>query len=141
MGKLFQTVSLFFPAAESELTESQRNLILDNVVKKCNNMLNQFSSEHRDLHSSVSRVGKSVDKNFISDYVCVGNENLFDQEENALALNKVIVEHFLRQGRSDIAESLIKEGKLDVNKRDKTPYIKMNKILGKFSHCFLRPLV
>lgn len=94
-------------------------------------MLNQFSSEHRDLHSSVSRVGKSVDKNFISDYVCVGNENLFDQEENATALNKVIVEHFLRQGRSDIAEQLIKEGKLDVNKRDKIPYIKMNKILGK----------
>ncbi|KAH9405259.1 E3 ubiquitin-protein transferase rmnd5a [Tyrophagus putrescentiae] len=126
-------------SAESELTESQRNLILDNVVKKCNNMLNQFSSEHRDLHSSVSRVGKSVDKNFISDYVCVGNENLFDQEENALALNKVIVEHFLRQGRSDIAESLIKEGKLDVNKRDKTPYIKMNKILEALKNHDLEP--
>lgn len=100
-------------------------------------MLNQFSSEHRDLHSSVSRVGKSVDKNFISDYVCVGNENLFDQEDNAIALNKVIVEHFLRQGRSDIAEQLIKEAKLDINKRDKIPYIKMNKILGKLQKLYV----
>lgn len=105
---------------------------MENVVKKCRNIINQFSSEHRDIHSSVSRVGKAVDKNFISDYVCVGNENLFEQGDNATTLNKVIVEHFLRQGRSDIAERLIAEGKLEVDTKDKIPYIKMNKILGTF---------
>ena len=82
------------------------------------------------MHSSVSRIGKAVDKNFISDYVCVGNDNLFEQGSNSTILNKVIVEHLLRQGKSDIAEKLIEEGKLDVDTKDKVPYIKMNKILG-----------
>jgi len=92
--------------------------------------LSQFSAEHRDIHSSVSRVGKAIDKNFTSDYVCVGNENLFEQGDNSNTLTKVIVEHLLRQGKSDIAERLIEEAKLDIDTKDKIPYIKMNKILG-----------
>ena len=118
-------------AADSELTNIQKQLFIDSVIKKTRNVITQFSSEHRDIHSSVSRVGKAIDKNFISDYVCVGNETLFEKEENGTILNKVIIEHFLRQGNSDIAEKLIQEAKLDIDTKVKVPYIKMNRILGK----------
>ena len=120
-------------APDSELTDIQRQLLLDNVIKKCRNTISQFSSEHRDIHSSVSRVGKAIDKNFISDYFCVGNENLFEQGDNNTILNNVIVEHFLRQGKSEIAERLIEEAKLNVEANDKIPFIKMHQILGIFS--------
>lgn len=111
---------------------------MENVVIRCREILTQFSSEHRDIHSSVSRIGKAIDKNFISDYVCVGNDTLFEQSSNQEILNKVIVEHFLRQGRSDIAEKLIQESKLEIDTSEKIPYLKMNKILGIsiFRHLF-----
>ncbi|KAH9510837.1 E3 ubiquitin-protein transferase rmnd5a [Dermatophagoides farinae] len=117
------------------LTDIQCQLLLDNT----RNTISQFSTEHRDIHSSVSRIGKAIDKNFISDYVCVGNESLFDQGKNNEILNKVIVEHFLRQGRSDIAEKLIQESKLDIDTNDKIPYIKMNKILDALRNRNLQP--
>lgn len=120
-----------FTDPNSSTTEIQKDLLLDNVVRKVRNTVAQFGSEHRDIHSSVSRVGKTIDKNFVSDYFCVGNEAMFDEPENAKILNKVIVEHFLRQGKSDIAEKLIEEANLDVDNEEKTPYIKINKILGK----------
>lgn len=117
----------------SNLTDIQKTLLHENVVKKVKNIITTFSSNHRDIHSSVSKVGKTIDKNFVSDYVCVGNENLFDEPENAEILVKVIVEHFLRTGKSSIAEELIRESKLNVTTLDKAPYIRMNEILGLFS--------
>ncbi|KAF7494475.1 E3 ubiquitin-protein ligase RMND5A [Sarcoptes scabiei] len=124
---------------DSQLTDIQRQLLMENVVIRCREILTQFSSEHRDIHSSVSRIGKAIDKNFISDYVCVGNDTLFEQSSNQEILNKVIVEHFLRQGRSDIAEKLIQESKLEIDTSEKIPYLKMNKILDSLRNHNLGP--
>ena len=111
------------------MTEIQCDLIYDNVIKKTRNTISQFSSEHRDIHSSVSRIGKAIDKNFISDYASVNNESLFESQTNNNLLNQVIVEHFLRQGMLDIAEQLTKEAKLDIPEEKKRPFTELNTIL------------
>ncbi|CAG2122232.1 unnamed protein product, partial [Medioppia subpectinata] len=85
-------------APGNELTEIQCDLMYDNVIKKVRNTITQFSGEHRDIHSSVSRIGKAIDKNFISDYASVNNDTVFESAANTQILNQVIVEHFLRQG-------------------------------------------
>jgi hypothetical protein len=91
--------------------------------------MSQFSSEHRDIHSSVSRIGKAIDKNFISDYASVNNESLFDNNSNNNLLNQVIIEHFLRQGMLEIAEQLTREAKLDISDEKKKPFTELNGIL------------
>lgn len=120
----------------SNLTDIQKTLLDENVVKKVKNIISNFSTNHRDIHSSVSKIGKAIDKNFVSDYVCVGNENLFDEPDNAETVVKAIVEHFFRTGKSSIAEELIHESKLNIATIDKIPYVRMNAILGLFLICF-----
>jgi hypothetical protein len=129
---LNQLINKYFSlkiAANNELTQIQCDLLYDNVIKKTRNTMSQFSSEHRDIHSSVSRIGKAIDKNFISDYASVNNESLFDNSSNNNLLNQVIVEHFLRQGMLEIAEQLTREAKLDISDEKKKPFTELNTIL------------
>lgn len=114
---------------DNNLTEIQCDLLYDNVIKKTRNTIHQFSVEHRETHSSVSRIGKHTDKNFISDYASVNNESLFESQTNVNLINQVIVEHFLRQGMLEIAEQLTKEAKLDIPEEKKKPFTELNSIL------------
>ena len=45
-------------------------------------------------------------QNFTSDFSSVSVEDIFCGEEREALLNQIICEHFLRQGKLDIAESL-----------------------------------
>ena len=47
-----------------------------------------------------------VFQNFTSDFSSVSVEDIFCGEEREALLNQIICEHFLRQGKLDIAESL-----------------------------------
>ncbi|CAG2179186.1 unnamed protein product, partial [Oppiella nova] len=123
----------------NELTQIQRDLLYDNVIKKTRNTISQFSSEHRDIHSSVSRIGKAIDKNFICDYASVSNDSVFESPANTIILNQVIVEHFLRQGMLDIAEQLTREAKLDIPDHKKRPFTELNTILDSLKARDLQP--
>jgi len=87
----------------------------------------------------VSRIGKAIDKNFISDYASVNNESLFESQTNNNLLNQVIVEHFLRQGMLEIAEQLTKEAKLDISEEKKRPFHELNSILDSLKSNNLKP--
>lgn len=67
-------------------------------IKKVRDAIGQIAMEHRDLHGTVSKVGKAIDKNFTSDFASVANDQLFENPAKVNALNHAIVEHFLRQG-------------------------------------------
>ncbi|XP_054167491.1 E3 ubiquitin-protein ligase RMND5A-like [Oppia nitens] len=125
----YQRDLMLLSSPTNELTEIQCDLLYDNVIKKTRNTISQFSSEHRDIHASVSRIGKVIDKNFVYDYSSVNNEAVFENPANVNILNQVIVEHFLRQGMLEIAEQLTKEAKLDIPDNKKKPFTELNNIL------------
>lgn len=52
-------------------------MILNQNVQKIKDILQQISSEHKDLHSAVSKIGKQIDKNFYSEFQCIANEQQF----------------------------------------------------------------
>lgn len=116
-----------------------QSVILNQNVKKIRDIITSIATEHRDLHGTVSKVGKAIDKNFISDFACVNNEGLFDETENQKVLNQVIVEHFLRQGMLEIAEELTKEAKLDISPNKKQPFTELNSILDALKFKNLKP--
>lgn len=75
--------------------------------------IQKTATDHRELHSSVSKVGKAIDRNFMSDYDSTSRTDIFSSPEQTAALNSVILQHFYRKGQLDIADALIKDAKLD----------------------------
>lgn len=113
--------------------------ILNYNMRKVKEVIMQIGIEHRDLHGTVSKVGKAIDRNFTAEYEGVVNDELLDDPTKMNALNHAIVEHFLRHGRLDIAETLIKESGLDVPQQMKQPFIEMNQILDALKKKDLQP--
>lgn len=54
---------------EQELTAAQI-VILRQTMNKIRETVHRIASEHRDLHSTVSKVGKAIDRVSISYYLC-----------------------------------------------------------------------
>jgi len=135
---------------DAELTVAQA-AALHSCLKKIKDTAGKIASEHKDIHGSVSKVGKAIDKNFIADLSSVHNQHVFppfasnhsetlsshinhqqnlgDGREKTKMLNHVICEHFFRQGMLDITDSLISEAGLEINESQKAPFIKINCIL------------
>ncbi|GFV76956.1 e3 ubiquitin-protein ligase RMND5A [Trichonephila clavipes] len=124
--------------AENEVTAAQA-LILTQCYKRVKDVVASMATEHRDLHGTVSKVGKAIDKNFVADFASTSNEEVFQGTENAKLLNQVICEHFLRQGMLDIAEELIKETGLQMELQKKEPFTELNRILDALKRKDLEP--
>ncbi|CAF1050352.1 unnamed protein product [Adineta steineri] len=75
----------------------------------------QYSDKHKDLHGSISKIGKTIDKSFQSDFGNVPITELFDTPEKFKLIYMIICEDLYRQGRMSIADKLIEESKLNDN--------------------------
>ncbi|XP_054719859.1 LOW QUALITY PROTEIN: E3 ubiquitin-protein ligase RMND5A-like [Uloborus diversus] len=113
--------------------------ILTHCSKKVKDVVAAMATEHRDLHGTVSKVGKAIDKNFIADFASTSNEEVFQGNENVKLLNQVISEHFLRQGMLEIAEELIKETGLQMEQNKREPFSELNRILDALKKRDLEP--
>lgn len=61
---------------DAELTVAQA-AALHSCLKKIKDTAGKIASEHKDIHGSVSKVGKAIDKNFIADLSSVHNQHVF----------------------------------------------------------------
>lgn len=77
-------------------------------LTKIKDKLHILTTDHRDLHGTVSKVGKAIDRNFVSDFTATTRTDVFSDENNVQLLNKIIAQHFYRQGMDDVAEVLVK---------------------------------
>ncbi|XP_022097753.1 protein RMD5 homolog A-like [Acanthaster planci] len=118
-------------SAADHHTELNRvhQLILGSAQNRTKDILTRVSNEHKDIHSSVSKIGKVIDKNFTSELIQLNSEQTFESPDRMRLLNEVICEHFLRQGMLDIAENLTEEAGLDMLDSAKEPFIEINQIL------------
>ncbi|XP_076372135.1 required for meiotic nuclear division 5 protein souji [Tachypleus tridentatus] len=123
---------------DQEVTPSQA-LLLTQCAKRVKDVTTAMTAEHRDLHGTVSKVGKAIDKNLIPDFGSTSSEKVFGEEESQRLLNQVVCEHFLRQGMLDIAEELIKEAGLQMEEGKKEPFSELNQILEALKHKDLKP--
>lgn len=75
----------------------------------------QYSDKHKELHGSISKIGKTIDKTFQSDFGNVPIFELFDKPEKLKFIYMIICEDLYRQGRMSIAQKLIEETNLNDN--------------------------
>ncbi|MPC25801.1 Protein RMD5 A [Portunus trituberculatus] len=111
-----------------DITEAQA-VILSQAIGRVKEAVNRLSTEHRDLHSSVSKVGKAIDKNFTADFGCISNDSVFSGDKRQL-VNEVICQHFFREGLLDIAEEFISETGLELQEESREPFFELNRILA-----------
>ena len=86
-----------------------QTFMLVQALQKVKETAAKVGADHRDLHSSISRVGKTIDRNFVADYDSTSRDDVFGSNEQQALLNKVILQHFCRQGLLDISDVLIRE--------------------------------
>lgn len=110
---------------------------LTQCAQKIRDVTSAIAAEHRDLHGTVSKVGKAIDKNFIPDFWATSSEDVFEGPEKKAALNQVIAEHLLRQGLLDIAEELAREAGLE--SAHKEPFAELNRVLDALKRRDLGP--
>jgi E3 ubiquitin-protein transferase RMND5 len=89
----------------------------------------------------VSKVGKAIDRNFISEYTSVSRSDLFTNERNIKLLNENIAQHFYRQGMDDVADSLSREAGLIKEDITDDPFAELHKIFEEIHHRNLDPAI
>ncbi len=52
----------------------------------------RFASDHRELHSSVSKVGKAIDRSFVADYDSTSREEVFASPQAQTMVNEIILQ-------------------------------------------------
>ncbi|XP_024084599.1 protein RMD5 homolog A [Cimex lectularius] len=119
------------------LTQTQI-VIIKQAMNKAKETVQRLATDHRDLHSTVSKVGKAIDRNFVSDFASTSREEVFAGPEKVLLLNRVICQHFYRQGMLDIADQLAMEAGID-SEEGKEPFTELNFILERLKHKDLDP--
>lgn len=80
------------------------------------------------MHGTVSKVGKAIDRNFVADFTATSRTDVFQSERNVLLLNKIMAQHFYRQGMDDVADTLIKESGLPAEEIIPEPYAELHRI-------------
>ncbi|XP_015917146.1 E3 ubiquitin-protein ligase RMND5A isoform X2 [Parasteatoda tepidariorum] len=129
----------YIESSVMETITPAQSSILSRCSTRVKDVVTSLATEHRDLHGTVSKVGKAIDKNFIADFATTSNEDVFQGSENAKLLNQVISEHFLRQGMLEIAEELIKETGLQMEQNKREPFSELNRILDALKRKDLKP--
>ncbi len=116
--------------------------MLVQALQKVKESAAKVGSDHRDLHSSVSKVGKSIDRNFVVDYDSTSRNNFITSPDQHALLNKVILQHFCRQGLLDISDVLIKEANFPMEedpKMSKVAFQQLNEIQEAFQRRDIGP--
>ena len=80
----------------TNLTSDQRTALKD-ISRKVSECVGRVATDHRDLHSTVSKVGKAIDRNFVADFDSTSRDDVFSGPTKEQLLNEVILQHFYRQ--------------------------------------------
>ncbi|XP_032672609.1 E3 ubiquitin-protein ligase RMND5A isoform X2 [Odontomachus brunneus] len=113
--------------------------VLKQAMTKIRDTVIKLATDHRDLHGTVSRVGKAIDRNFIADFASTSREDVFCGSEKSHLLNQVICQHFYRQGMLDIADELAAEAGIKTDEGRKEPFTELNFILDCLKQRNLEP--
>nr|XP_054367125.1 E3 ubiquitin-protein transferase RMND5B isoform X6 [Mirounga angustirostris] len=106
------------------------SLVMSQCCRKIKDTVQKLASDHKDIHSSVSRVGKAIDRNFDSEICGVVSDAVWDsREKQQQVLQMAIVEHLYQQGMLSVAEELCQESTLNVDLDFKQPFLELNRIL------------
>ncbi|KAK9464845.1 CTLH/CRA C-terminal to lish motif domain-containing protein [Lipomyces arxii] len=111
--------------------------ILKSETKEWANKVNESQKE---IHGSLSKYAKSLDKKFKVDIEGAYNQNAFPASSKRL-LDRAIAMHLIREGEFEVADQLIKEANLDIPNELELEFMNMYRILHALERKDLGPAV
>lgn len=123
---IWNCVCIAVPADDKLTTE--QILLLRDTLSKTKEKLQRLTTDHRDLHGAVSKIGKTIDRNFVSDFSSTTRNDVLVEEQNIQLLNKVIAQHLQRNNLDDVASTLIQESKMPVDEIVSDPFSNLHRI-------------
>lgn len=133
MDKLIAMVK----ASRDKVAAGASDAIPQLIAEAEGGLLKEMSSSTKELHSSINKLSKALDKAFdLQADVCKAmREAQFDQQ----LLNKVIAEHLYREGRFDLADEFVAEAALPGAAELRAPYIALHTVLQQIQQHNLGP--
>lgn len=122
----------------NQVSQEASDIDMTQCLTKIRDTISRISSEHKELHACVSKVGKSIDKNFVSDFSSVFVEGAFDSQCQK-EINRAVSEHLLQHGMLDVADSLLQEAQLDMKDSEREPFLQMHFVLEALKNRNLSP--
>ncbi|KAJ0175994.1 hypothetical protein K1T71_008168 [Dendrolimus kikuchii] len=94
------------------LSQTQSTVVNDLAVS-VKDTVSQMSADHRLLHATVSRVGKSIDRHFIGEYASVAPKaESFCSDTNRPIMEQAVAQHLYRQGLEDVGDTFVAEANI-----------------------------
>uniref|UniRef100_A0AAV2MJM0 RING-Gid-type domain-containing protein n=1 Tax=Knipowitschia caucasica TaxID=637954 RepID=A0AAV2MJM0_KNICA len=122
--------------------DADLSVLSQTMTQCCKNIketVQMLASRHKDIHGSVSKVGKAIDRNFDAEISAVVAETVWDTPDRQKYLSETIVEHLYRQGMLSVAEDLCQESGVVIDMSMKQPFLELNRILEALRMQDLRP--
>ncbi|KAF5842388.1 CTLH/CRA C-terminal to lish motif domain-containing protein [Dunaliella salina] len=104
---------------------------------KLDGLLKESTNQTKELHSGISKLNKALDR-FVDDKLDICKA-MRDIDMDQATLNKVIAEHFFREGRFEVGDVFAQEARIPDVHELKAPYIEMHKILEQIRARNLEP--
>ncbi|TMS36650.1 hypothetical protein L596_003762 [Steinernema carpocapsae] len=110
---LYNELIVNHPSADADKAELSvtGQVLLENLLSETKQLFDDLSNEHRQVHSSISRCGKEIDRNFHSDTsgIIKNQKDIEKDPVNRERVNKLIFDYLNSVGKVDVAECLRKE--------------------------------
>nr|CAD2204473.1 unnamed protein product [Meloidogyne enterolobii] len=128
---------------EPELSVHAQYILLEalNNLKK---ILGEMAQEHKHpIHHLISRCGKSIDNKFYSDLskLLKSEKEIETDPENLAHANRLILEHLIGLGRTDVAETFIKESDSSLSMPDISNSETLREIMSAFKQFNYLPAI
>ncbi|CDW55579.1 RMD5 protein [Trichuris trichiura] len=136
-------------------------LIFEQFLKRSREVLQQICSNHRDMHASVSKVGREIEKvchsirmqrvranrrifcfqNFVSNLEEVCMRKIVYEKDPLLRphVNLLLAKHYLSMGLVDIADELLQHSGVQCDVNNKTRFTNMYKIVDALKNKDITP--
>ncbi|TFK76496.1 hypothetical protein BDN72DRAFT_831071 [Pluteus cervinus] len=101
------------------------------------NKKKEVDDRQKEIHASVTRLGKTLDKKFPSSLPAYNN--LFASPDSHASLERTIALHFLRTGQFEIAECFLEESEIVIPPTLKAQFVDLYQILKALKNQEIQP--
>ncbi|PAA57769.1 hypothetical protein BOX15_Mlig026931g2 [Macrostomum lignano] len=120
--------------------EPSTRLRLQQLHQRLKKRLSEASKRHRELHAPLSKMGKLIDKSFVTELPeSLSSAQLESDAEKLQVLNTAICEHLIREGSMEVAQELIREAGLAYEESHLPAYAELNHVVEALAKRQLEP--
>ena len=110
-------------------------------LTKLKSVAQSIANDHKELHSTICKVGKSIDKNFVPQDGNLLNVGFLQDQNKKKMVHQVMCDYFIRQGNLEVAKSLIEEAQIPLTEEQKNLFSRVSYAVQELKNQNIEPCV